>query len=144
MDFGNGDILHTVFNFLNNDAIDVSGSKVFVDHCEINNSNDKGISGGENSTLTITNTNIKGSVLGMASKDHSKLTLSNCQINNCRYGFVAFRKKPEFGPAHIVADNVTLVGVSVPYMIEVGSSCIVDGEARNSDHEGVADILYNE
>jgi len=144
VDFGKGDILHTAFNYLNNDAIDVSGSNIFIDQCEINNSNDKGISGGENSIVSINNTSVNGSVLGIASKDHSQLTINNCQINNCRFGLVAFRKKPEFGPAHIIADKITMLSVAEPYMIETGSTCLVDGKNIEAEYEDVVDILYNE
>jgi len=142
VDFGSGKILHSSFKFLNNDAIDVSGSDIVVDHCEVDNSNDKGISGGENSRMLITNTRVSGSVVGMASKDLSELTIQNCEINDCRYGLLAFRKKPEFGPAHIVAKNVSMTGIGETYLIEEGSSCRIDDKYIEPNHAAVAEIFY--
>ncbi len=142
VDFGTGIISKTEFNYLNNDAIDVSGSNIVILDCRIINSNDKGISGGENSEVSIGNTSISGAVTGIASKDLSNLTINNCEINDCRYGLIAFRKKPEFGPGNIKATALKMTNVTSPYLIEEGSGCIVDGNVIKDDKKAVADIFY--
>ncbi|MCK5764830.1 MAG: right-handed parallel beta-helix repeat-containing protein [Bacteroidales bacterium] len=142
VDFGNGIISKTEFSYLNNDAIDVSGSNIVILDCRIMNSNDKGISGGENSVVSIGNTSISGAVTGIASKDLSRLTINDCEINDCRYGLIAFRKKPEFGPGNIEATALKMTDVTIPYLIEEGSGCIVDGSVIKDDKKDVADIFY--
>lgn len=143
VDFGTGEIINSEFLYLNNDAIDVSGSTVSIKNCEISNSNDKGISGGENSTVSISDTRVSSSVIGIASKDHSQLTLINSEINNCRYGLVVFRKKPEFGPAYIKADNLSFSEVLTTYLVEEGSTCIVDDKIIDSNQTDVSELIYN-
>jgi hypothetical protein len=142
VDFGNGKIQACTFKYLNNDAIDVSGSDVVVSNCLVESSNDKGISGGENSRLLVRDTRINQSVIGIASKDKSKLIIQNCEISDSRYGLVVFQKKPEFGPASIQANGITLSGVTTPYLIEVGSECIIDNVKIPDDQTGLAGLFY--
>ncbi len=142
VDFGKGVISNTAFRYLSNDAIDVSGSDIDVVNCVVTESNDKGVSGGENSVVRVKDTKISGSVIGVASKDYSRVTLEGCTIEDCRYGLVVFRKKPEFGPATITATDLLMKNITNPYLIEEGSSCQVNGEKLADDQQNVFDIFY--
>lgn len=103
-DFCTGVVSNSVFTLTKNDALDFSGSQIEIIDCEISKAGDKAISGGENSQLKISKTNINGAVIGIASKDFSQLEVSDVSLKNCKYPYAAFRKKPEYGPASI---NVT-------------------------------------
>ena len=117
-DFCTGKVSKTNFNKIGNDAIDFSGSYVEITDCNISNAGDKGISGGENSTLTINNCFVSDSKIGMASKDKSTLNLNSCKVQNCYYGLVAFQKKPEYGPAIIKSTNLDYSNIINLHLIE--------------------------
>jgi hypothetical protein len=100
-DFCTGVLSNSVITLTKNDALDFSGSQIEIIGCEISKAGDKGISGGENSQLKISNTSINGAVIGIASKDYSQLEVTDVRLKNCDYTYAAFRKKPEYGPASI-------------------------------------------
>ena len=54
-DFCDGIVDNCIFTNLGNDAIDFSTSKINITNCKIINAEDKGISGGEASSLTVSN-----------------------------------------------------------------------------------------
>jgi hypothetical protein len=142
VDFGTGSIINTEFRYLTNDGIDVSGSQIIIDNCRIMNSNDKGISGGENSKVSIRNTLVLGSAIGVASKDFSEVEIQDCEITDCKYGLVVFRKKPEFGGAKIYSNNLKLEGVETHYLVEEGSECWIDGISIRAESSNVYDLFY--
>ncbi len=67
-DFSDGNVIKTVFQNIGNDAIDFSGSKIYIDSCEIINARDKGISAGEISDIIVKNTLVKSSNIGFADR----------------------------------------------------------------------------
>ncbi|NOZ35306.1 MAG: hypothetical protein GXO80_08410 [Chlorobi bacterium] len=141
-DFCTGKLSETSFNRIGNDAIDFSGSEIKISDCNMKNIDDKGISGGEKSYLEIDNCNIYYANIGIASKDSSKLTVNNSSVNNCNYGLVAFRKKPEFGPASIIADNVKLNNIKHNYLIEKNSFLLLNKKRINGTDKNTAKKLY--
>jgi hypothetical protein len=104
-DFCTGVLSNSVITLTKNDALDFSGSQIEIIGCEISEVGDKGISGGENSQLKISNTSINGAVIGIASKDYSQLEVTDVPLENCDYTYAAFRKKPEYGPASITVTS---------------------------------------
>jgi len=113
------------------DGLDVSGSDVLVENCSFINLLDKGISVGENSTVRVVGGLMDNVAMGVVSKDLSKAFVSGLEISSVeRYAFAAYIKKPEFGPANIVAENITLgempLGVA---LVQKGSSVTLDGNA---------------
>ena len=105
-DFCNGAISESIFKNTGNDCIDLSGGTVEIDHCEIENYGDKGISGGGNYIGKIENTKINKVKIGIVAKDLSIVVASSIILKNVDYGFAACQKKPEFAPAKIIATNV--------------------------------------
>ena len=67
-DFSTGEIIDTIFKDLGNDAIDLSGSSVYLSNIEINSALDKAISLGKNSESYGNNIKILNSNLGIAQK----------------------------------------------------------------------------
>ncbi len=100
-DFCEGIIRESNFVDTGNDGIDVSGSKVDVQSAQLLRNGDKGISVGENSEMKIKKALVDEAVIGVASKDLSFLLIQNIELKDCNQGFVAYQKKPEYGPSII-------------------------------------------
>ena len=105
-DFCTGKLNGCTFSNTGNDCVDFSGSIIDLKGCIIYHAGDKGISGGEKSKLSIVDCSIDGAYIAIASKDLSEVTVTNLTIENSQYGFAAYRKKPEYGPATIVVKSV--------------------------------------
>ncbi len=127
-DFCTGRLTHSYFEMTGNDAIDFSGSQVTIADCTIKYPGDKGISGGEDSRLVIRNSTVTGGVIAVASKDRSALDIKNLTLEKADIGLAAFKKKPEFGPAHIRLKGLTAVDVKQDHAIERGSFLLLDGK----------------
>jgi len=138
-DFSNGTISYSIFKNTGNDCIDLSGSDVEIKYCEIENSGDKGISGGENSTVKIENTKVNKAKIAVASKDLSTVIVNSITFQNVDYGFVAFQKKPEFGPAKIIVKN-TKTELIDNNLMGVGSLLIKHGKVTTDTIKGVVPI----
>lgn len=141
-DFCTGEVRECTFTTIGNDAIDFSGSRVEIDNCQMNDIGDKAISGGEKSELNITACKIENANIGIASKDLSRLTLDKIEIDGVRYGFVAFVKKPEYGPASITINNLKLKNKLVFHQIELGSVLELNGKRIEGREKNLAVKLY--
>lgn len=104
-DFCKGTISNSYFFKTGNDGLDFSGSQINVENVTLNEIGDKGISAGEEATLTISDVKISNAQIGIASKDLSMVTVKNTSITNCAQGFAAYRKKPEFGGGKITVES---------------------------------------
>jgi hypothetical protein len=127
-DFCTGTLSGTTFNKIGNDGIDFSGSVVNITGCDFIEIGDKAVSGGEQSTLTVSNMNVLGAEIGVASKDLSLVSVTDSKINNCKFGYVSYTKKPEYGGAHVSITNVKVDGVETEYDIELQSRLTLDGK----------------
>ena len=121
-DFCTGTLSSSQFEKTGNDCIDFSGSVITIENCIISDAGDKGISGGEGSLLTIKKCDIDGAYIAIASKDLSVVNVEDVYITNSVYGFSAYRKKPEYGPAKIVVTSMDKMGAKNLYLLEKGSS----------------------
>ena len=110
-DFCKGSITDSYFHHTGNDALDYSGSVVNISNMRLENIGDKGISAGEQATLTVSNVYIDGAVIGIASKDLSRVTVTDLDMINCNQGFAAYRKKPEFGGGTINVISYTATNI---------------------------------
>jgi hypothetical protein len=141
-DFSNGTLTNCQFRDIANDATDFSGSKVTITDCEINNAGDKAISCGEESEIMVENIRINKANIAVASKDLSRLTISNSLIFNSNYSYVAFRKKPEFGEAEIHAINNTIMNITSGQIIEQGSVIYINDKLFTGTDKDVAGRFY--
>ncbi len=145
-DFSRGSVTASHFENIGRlgggDAIDVSGSDLTIDSVEFVAVADKSLSIGERSEMTATNVSIRGTGTGVASKDGSLVTIRDSQIAAAGFAaMTAYAKKTEYGPARLVADNVTVTATSTPVIAQNQSRIIVDGvdaETRDID----VDALY--
>lgn len=140
-DFVNGTIQGCMFGNIGNDAIDVSGSKLMIENVSIKKASDKGISAGEDSHIMATDISVMDCEIAIASKDQSTFDLSSCILKNNKLCFTAFQKKPEFGPAHIVAMDVELIDCQVDHLIEIGSSLKLNGILKETSDQ-VKEKMY--
>lgn len=143
-DFCTGLVTNCKFINIGNDAIDFSGSQIQIIDTEIIEAKDKGISGGEDSYLTVENTTIKRSNIGLASKDLSVVKVKNSTVVDCNYGIVLLQKKPEFGPATMILTNTSISNTKIIQLIEIDSEVVIDGKKIKGDKKNLTDIFYSE
>ncbi|MCF6331692.1 MAG: CotH kinase family protein [Draconibacterium sp.] len=141
-DFSTGKVVNCTFKNIGNDAIDFSGSSVTISGCKMSEISDKAISGGENSTLIVSNCEIDKANIGVAAKDLSNIILDKITMNNTVYGLVAFVKKPEYGPATLIVDNLKMKNNVIFYQIELGSTLTLDGKIIEGREKNLAVKLY--
>jgi hypothetical protein len=105
---------------------------------------DKGVSVGEQSTITIINVSMDTVGIGVASKDLSKATIMGTTIRGARFSaLAAYIKKPVFGPATIDARDITISDTKDLAVVQNGSTVLIDGKAMPTVDLDV-DRLYNE
>lgn len=132
-DFCKGEVVSCTFRQTVNDGLDVSGSVVNVRNCRFENCGDKGMSVGEDSDATMQQATFSACNIAVAAKDLSTFTGRNLRLHDCRQGFVAYQKKPEFGPARLVIESFEASGVKKLHAIGPGSSLqlvdrLIDGD----------------
>jgi hypothetical protein len=133
-DFCNGLVDKCYFYKSGNDGIDFSTSITTIQNTRIELSSDKGISIGEQGTATVINCIIDGAIIGIASKDLSKITVKSIVLKNCQQGFAAYQKKPEYGGGYFYVDAYEAEKVEVLYKILPGSYLrLIDKEIKG-DH----------
>lgn len=141
-DFCTGTVTNCIFEKPGNDAIDFSGSQISISDCQITDAGDKGISGGENSQLDVTNTTIIGANMGVSAKDLSTVTLQDCHVEGCAYGMTAYVKKPEYGPATLIAEDCTFRKNLLLHLIEEESILKINNRTINGTARKLAERFY--
>ncbi len=141
-DFSKGRVSNTTFSNIGNDAIDFSGSDILIIDTEISDAQDKGISGGEESHLLVSNVRIVRANIGIASKDLSVVEVVDSQIIDCNYGLVLLRKKPEYGPAQMLINSSHIVNPKQEHLIEKGSIVHWDGKRIEGEAKNVGELFY--
>ena len=143
-DFCTGKLKNSIFRATGNDCIDFSGSEIDIEACEIFDSGDKGISGGESSILKVRNCSINNAYIGVAAKDRSFIMLEQTNLENCDFAFAAYRKKAEFGPAKIDVESSSLKNIQNTYLLERGSEIKHLGKINNGTEMFNIDSMYQE
>ncbi len=110
------------------DGIDVSGSEIVVTKSNFNNISDKALSVGEESQMKVNDVNIKNVSIGVASKDGSNATISDVTFSGIKKaGLMAYIKKPEYGPAEIVAESLAFKLTDKKFITQKGNTIVIDG-----------------
>ena len=143
-DFCAGRVTDCSFIDCGNDAIDVSGTALTLNDIRIDRAGDKGLSAGENSTVTGQGLDIRNTEIALAGKDMSQITIDGMTLSDCRIGCAAYQKKPEFGPAVVALTNLSDGNIELPYLIEDGSGVTLDGKTipTNAAANSVEGVLY--
>ncbi|MDC0992899.1 hypothetical protein OAS14_00880 [Alphaproteobacteria bacterium] len=94
-DFCTGEILSADFKNIGGDGLDVSGSEISVGQISFSNIDDKAISVGENSDVTVKFADVARSGTGIAVKDASRATVKLLQVSAITHDAVmTYVKKP--------------------------------------------------
>lgn len=94
----------------NGDGFDICGSGVNITRSHISGSEDKNVSAGENTWLTLSNSMLTGAEIGVAVKDASYVEISESRIAGADFGVAAYSKKPVFEFPHFaLKKNITFV-----------------------------------
>ena len=141
-DFSTGEIIDTIFKDLGNDAIDLSGSSVYLSNIEINSALDKAISLGENSESYGNNIKILNSNLGISSKDFSFFSYEGVDISNAEVAFSIYQKKEEFGPSSGEVITGSLNKNKIDFIIEEDSNLKINNQFLNGDYKNVRGLMY--
>lgn len=142
LDFSNGKLANLRLNNSGNDAIDVSGSNIEAIDIYINNAKDKGLSIGEDSYFKGNNIFINNTDIAIASKDLSIIEINDISLEKNKVGLVAFQKKPEYGPAKILIDNIINKKFEVEYLLEPRSTIVLNNKNKEFNTEKVESLLY--
>jgi len=146
-DFSEGTIENCLFQNIGmiggGDGLDVSGSRVSVNGTYFHKINDKALSVGEESNMTVTNVKIEKTGIGAACKDNSQLFISKSTFTEVIHsGLMAYTKKPEYGPAQIEAKDLTFAGNMNRARVQKGSVIRMEGIAVETEDID-ADELYD-
>jgi hypothetical protein len=132
-DFAEGKIVGGLFERIGSagggDALDLSGSKVTVKGTMFHEIADKALSVGEQSEVKASHLAVEVAGTGFASKDKSRLELSDSTIGSVHLvALMAYVKKPEFGPASIQATNLVFEDGARIIRAQKGSEIVLDGK----------------
>jgi hypothetical protein len=132
VDFAQGRLSHGRFEDIGlvggGDAVDFSGSVATVEGTRFRTIGDKAISVGESSQVTVRGVSVDGAIAGAVVKDGSRLDLSESDLRNLEHaGLMAYIKKPEYGPAALVAERLTFGGSFIRARAQTGSRISIDG-----------------
>ena len=141
-DFCTGILSDSYFGNTGNDCIDFSGSVITIQNTIIENSGDKGVSGGERSTLILAHISITGAITGIASKDNTKIVGDDIAIKKTAYGLMAFEKKAEYGPATMKLTNTYISDTDTLQLIDKGSIISLNGVSKKGKVKVDVEQLY--
>ncbi len=127
-DFCKGEILQSRISHTGNDGLDISGSVLLIDGLDVEAAGDKGISIGEDSDASIVSSIIRKAQIAIAVKDLSVLLVQAITLEDCRQGFVAFQKKPEYGGSKIYVNSYEATGVKKLYNVQKGCMLELEGQ----------------
>lgn len=141
-DFSSGTWSDSVIIGCDNDGLDVSGSTVEITNLRVSRVGDKAISIGETSTVSMENIWVNHSYVGIATKDGSTVSARGVTILDSPYALAVYPKKPEYGPSSLTVAALDTGGVGKLYVVETGSSLILDGILHKGEENGLYDRLY--
>ena len=133
-DFVRGQINGCSFSNIKGDGIDFSGSLTIVENCYFNEIEDKAISVGEKSLVTIKNCEIDTVSFGVVSKDSSLTVVEMGTIvkNAKTAAFAAFQKKDAFGPATIKVVDSSIQTSKKNFLVQKNSNGSFEGNSITS------------
>ena len=111
-DFSNLEIGKVEIFNSGNDCFDVSYSKVKISEVNLDNCNDKGISVGEKSDVSIDFLNGYQINTVVAVKDSSKVIINNFRGDDANVCIAMYRKKQEFGPSYLKINSYNCLSIN--------------------------------
>ncbi|MCB9850125.1 MAG: CotH kinase family protein [Phycisphaerales bacterium] len=140
-DFVHADIDGIHYTDIGGDGLDVSGSQVTARNVFARRIVDKVVSVGERSRVDVDTLDASTVGIALASKDDSDASLRDASIRNARIALAAYVKKPQFGPARIIAGPLRMAAVDDDALVQTGCSVRIDGIVQPTNDVDV-DGLY--
>ena len=135
IDFSQGRIDRLEIVSAANDGVDFSNSTVKVTGLRISGTQDKAVSIGEGSDISISNALLDQSKIGVAIKDSSTFWGEEIQISNTEYGYALYNKKPMYGMPRAEITNSHFTEVEHKTILERGSSLSLNGRTMETYSE---------
>ncbi|MDB4209205.1 right-handed parallel beta-helix repeat-containing protein [Amylibacter sp.] len=89
-----------------NDCVDFSAGTYQISKNKFYNCGDKGVSVGEGSSVVLNNSEIRGALIGIVSKDGSSVVIKEARLLNVDVCLAVYKKKQEYGTARIVREDI--------------------------------------
>ena len=119
-------------------------SKLIAKNLKIVNSEDKGISVGENSNLVIIDSIIENNVVGIASKDGATVNIKNSDFNQNKLQLSAYKKNWRYNsPGRIRGDNMNFSADENKFLSEDNSEILIMNSNFKGKLEKKGNILLN-
>jgi hypothetical protein len=137
-DFVDGSIVGIDLEDIGGDGIDLSGSAIALSDVNARGVRDKAVSVGERSHVTIEGLTAIDGAFALVAKDDSDVTAAHIKTDDVWIALAAYTKKPEFGPARIEVEYLSVQGQSFPFLVQTGSRATLDGRrlpTRSFDSE---------
>ncbi|MFL2765700.1 MAG: CotH kinase family protein [Paracoccaceae bacterium] len=141
-DFSNGTVTNSSFFEVGNDALDFSGSEAFIKNITMEQIGDKGISAGEQSSISGSNISVRKAEIGLTSKDLSQLKLRKIDLDEVRLGIAAFKKKEEFGGASVHVTEYKQNLIELNHLVDFASEITIDNKILTDRVADVESKLY--
>ena len=139
IDFGNVVFKNISCSNIKNDCFDVSGANIKGEYLYAKNSNDKGISFGENSLGEINKVKLEKNYLGIAVKDGSRLLINDSFFSNNEFDVTVFKKKNEYGSAKLEINHEEINNLNI--LVGINNEFILNNQ--NYDNKLSNDYIYN-
>jgi hypothetical protein len=126
-DFSEGNVLYSEFINIGGDALDFSGSNVYINQTKASDVKDKAVSAGEESILNIENSNFSNIGIGVASKDGSQVSVFNTLFKDVTLSpAMTFIKKSFYEAPKLVLKSCD-IDIDSDLIAQTGTSIFVDG-----------------
>ena len=80
--------------------------------------------------------------IGVSAKDLSTGKIHKVNFTDCKYGFAIYQKKPEFGPASIVAKSIEFREVKNEFILDKSSKIELNGAESTGSKKIEIDALF--
>lgn len=128
-DFSDGTMRRCSLARIGGDGVDLSGSVVSAHDLRAEDVHDKALSIGEASEFEADGLRVSGVGVAAVSKDASTVRLANVTATDVVTAvFMAYSKKPEYGPGHLEVTGASLQADTVPGVVQLGSSLLIEGK----------------
>jgi hypothetical protein len=139
IDFSQGSIEGAKIYNSGNDGLDFSGSEIKLSNILIENAKDKAISVGEGSKIEADSVTVNNSFIGVAVKDGSFFEANSSYLNNNKFDYVSFIKKPEYGTPEL---NIIKGEEKFSYLLGEKSKIRVNGNLVTEVTDNIKELLY--
>lgn len=142
IDFSDGNIEKGHFANIENDAIDFSGSNVNINDVYFDNVNDKIISAGEDSIVSLNKIEGINSYAGIISKDGSKVISSNVIFDGVKIPFASYQKKNEYLHPSLEVKNYRIKNFLTKPIKDVTANLVIDDKILVLNSSKVISLMY--